>query len=67
MPCWGFTVTPSSNSNVFSVSGHGVSGQVLYDSKEMFLRLVNITKTGFGKLFSDAYLDERIRGALNIE
>src|SRR5580700_10512426 len=36
MPCWGFTVTPSSNPNVFSVSGHGVSGQVLYDPKEMF-------------------------------
>ena len=67
MPGWGFTITATANPNVFNVSGHGVSGQVLYDPKEMFLRLVNITKTGFGKLFSDSYLDERIRGALNIE
>jgi hypothetical protein len=65
LPAWGFEVFEQAT-NSFGISGHGVTGFAVYDSRQQVLVVDRIEKTGFAIFMPDSIIDGRIKEALGI-
>lgn len=67
LPGWGFQIVSQPTPGAFQISGHGITGDALYDSEYGCLTIDNIKREGIAaRLMPDSFIDGQIRRALGI-